>query len=81
MTQYDCFIDEPGLFNAPFFNMSLRESQAVDLQMRLALSLHTRRWSLLVMSAIASLSHSCNALVRTMAKLRTTTMSSTKAEG
>ena len=37
MTQYGCFIDEPGLFDAPFFNMSPRESQAVDPQMRLAL--------------------------------------------
>lgn len=37
MTQYGCFIDEPGLFDAPFFNMSPRESQVVDPQMRLAL--------------------------------------------
>jgi monodictyphenone polyketide synthase len=37
MTQYGCFIDEPGLFDAPFFNMSARESQVVDPQMRLAL--------------------------------------------
>ncbi|KFZ09857.1 hypothetical protein V501_05457 [Pseudogymnoascus sp. VKM F-4519 (FW-2642)] len=37
MTEYGCFIDEPGLFDAPFFNMSPRESQAVDPQMRLAL--------------------------------------------
>lgn len=37
MTQYGCFIDEPGLFDAPFFNMSPRESQTVDPQMRLAL--------------------------------------------
>ena len=22
MTQYGCFIDEPGMFDAPFFNMS-----------------------------------------------------------
>ncbi|KAJ5761815.1 Acyl transferase/acyl hydrolase/lysophospholipase [Penicillium nucicola] len=36
-TQYGCFIDEPGLFDAPFFNMSPRESQVVDPQMRLAL--------------------------------------------
>nr|P0CU67.1 RecName: Full=Atrochrysone carboxylic acid synthase; Short=ACAS; AltName: Full=Cladofulvin biosynthesis cluster protein G; AltName: Full=Non-reducing polyketide synthase claG [Fulvia fulva] len=37
MTQYGCFIDEPGLFDAPFFNMSPREAQTVDPQMRLAL--------------------------------------------
>lgn len=37
MTQYGCFIDEPGMFDAPFFNMSPRESQVVDPQMRLAL--------------------------------------------
>lgn len=37
MTQYGCFIDEPGLFDAPFFNMSPRESQIVDPQMRLSL--------------------------------------------
>ncbi|OKL55335.1 hypothetical protein UA08_09374 [Talaromyces atroroseus] len=37
MTQYGCFIDEPGLFDAPFFNMSPRESQVTDPQMRLAL--------------------------------------------
>ncbi|KAL9094354.1 MAG: hypothetical protein Q9165_003495 [Trypethelium subeluteriae] len=37
MTQYGCFIDEPGLFDAPFFNMSPREVQVVDPQMRLAL--------------------------------------------
>nr|POE56475.1 atrochrysone carboxylic acid synthase [Quercus suber] len=37
MTQYGCFIDEPGLFDAPFFNMSPREAQVVDPQMRLAL--------------------------------------------
>ncbi|KAG5927477.1 hypothetical protein E4U53_002862, partial [Claviceps sorghi] len=37
MTQYGCFIDEPGLFDAPFFNMSPRESQTTDPQMRLAL--------------------------------------------
>ena len=36
-TQYGCFIDEPGLFDAPFFNMSTREDQVVDPQMRLAL--------------------------------------------
>ncbi|KAF2272823.1 putative polyketide synthase [Westerdykella ornata] len=37
MTQYGCFIDEPGLFDAPFFNMSPRETRVVDPQMRLAL--------------------------------------------
>ena len=37
MTQYGCFIDEPGLFDGPFFNMSPREAQVVDPQMRLAL--------------------------------------------
>jgi hypothetical protein len=37
MTEYGCFIDEPGLFDAPFFNMSPREAQVVDPQMRLAL--------------------------------------------
>ncbi|KIA75323.1 polyketide synthase [Aspergillus ustus] len=37
MTQYGCFIDEPGLFDAPFFNMSPREAQIVDPQMRLTL--------------------------------------------
>ncbi|PHH89547.1 hypothetical protein CDD83_5806 [Cordyceps sp. RAO-2017] len=37
MTQYGCFIDAPGLFDAPFFNMSPREAQVVDPQMRLAL--------------------------------------------
>ncbi|KAI9727729.1 MAG: Non-reducing polyketide synthase PKS8-1 [Chrysothrix sp. TS-e1954] len=37
MTQYGCFIDNPGLFDAPFFNMSPREAQVVDPQMRLSL--------------------------------------------
>ena len=37
MTQYGCFIDEPGMFDAPFFNMSPREAQVTDPQMRLAL--------------------------------------------
>lgn len=37
MTQYGCFIDEPGVFDAPFFNMSPREAMAVDPQMRLSL--------------------------------------------
>lgn len=29
-TPYGCFIDEPGLFDAPFFNMSPREAQQTD---------------------------------------------------
>ncbi|EED13801.1 polyketide synthase, putative [Talaromyces stipitatus ATCC 10500] len=37
MTQYGCFIGEPGLFDAPFFNISPRESQVTDSQMRLVL--------------------------------------------
>jgi monodictyphenone polyketide synthase len=37
MTQYGCFIDDPGLFDAPFFNMSPREAQVADPQMRLSL--------------------------------------------
>ncbi|KAH0277588.1 putative polyketide synthase, partial [Aureobasidium melanogenum] len=37
MTQYGCFIDQPGMFDASFFNMSPREAQTVDPQMRLAL--------------------------------------------
>lgn len=37
MTQYGCFIDEPGMFDASFFNMSPREAQTVDPQMRLVL--------------------------------------------
>ena len=37
VTQYDCFIDELGLFDAPFFNVSPRESHVVEPQMRLAL--------------------------------------------
>lgn len=37
MTQYGCFIDEPGLFDASFFNMSPREAMVVDPQMRLSL--------------------------------------------
>ena len=36
-TQYGCFIDEPGLFDASFFNMSPREAMVVDPQMRLSL--------------------------------------------
>ncbi|KAI8934142.1 Non-reducing polyketide synthase PKS8-1 [Plenodomus lindquistii] len=37
MTQYGCFIDEPGMFDPSFFNMSPREALAVDPQMRLSL--------------------------------------------
>lgn len=37
MTPYGCFIDEPGLFDAPFFNMSPREAQQTDPTQRLAL--------------------------------------------
>lgn len=37
MTQYGCFIDEPGMFDAPFFNISPREAQILDPQMRLTL--------------------------------------------
>ncbi|KAL9479466.1 hypothetical protein ACSS6W_004252 [Trichoderma asperelloides] len=36
-TQYGCFIDEPGLFDAPFFNMSPRETEQTDPMQRLAL--------------------------------------------
>lgn len=36
-TPYGCFIDEPGLFDAPFFNMSPRETQQTDPMQRLAL--------------------------------------------
>lgn len=36
-TSYGCFIDEPGLFDAPFFNMSPREAQQTDPMQRLAL--------------------------------------------
>ena len=36
-TEYGCFIDEPGLFDAPFFNMSPREAQQTDPMQRLAL--------------------------------------------
>ncbi|KAJ5952332.1 uncharacterized protein N7479_010745 [Penicillium vulpinum] len=37
ITQYGCFIDEPGLFDAPFFNMSPREALQTDPMQRLAL--------------------------------------------
>ncbi|KAL8708708.1 MAG: hypothetical protein Q9220_006433 [cf. Caloplaca sp. 1 TL-2023] len=36
-TPYGCFIDEPGLFDAPFFNMSPREAAQTDPMQRLAL--------------------------------------------
>lgn len=36
-TPYGCFIDEPGLFDAPFFNMSPREAIQTDPMQRLAL--------------------------------------------
>lgn len=36
-TSYGCFIDEPGLFDAPFFNISPREAQQTDPMQRLAL--------------------------------------------
>lgn len=37
ITPYGCFIDEPGLFDAAFFNMSPREAQQTDPMQRLAL--------------------------------------------
>lgn len=36
-TEYGCFIDEPGLFDAPFFNISPKEAAQTDPQGRLAL--------------------------------------------
>lgn len=36
-TPYGCFIDEPGLMDAPFFNMSPREAQQTDPMQRLAI--------------------------------------------
>lgn len=36
-TAYGCFIDDPGFFDAPFFNMSPREAQQTDPMQRLAL--------------------------------------------
>lgn len=36
-TPYGCFIDEPGLFDAPFFNMSPREALQTDPMQRLAI--------------------------------------------
>jgi acyl transferase domain-containing protein len=35
--EFGCFIDEPGLFDAPFFNMSPREALQTDPMQRLAL--------------------------------------------
>jgi hypothetical protein len=37
LTSYGCFIDEPGLFDAAFFNMSPREALQTDPMQRLAL--------------------------------------------
>jgi monodictyphenone polyketide synthase len=37
LTPYGCFIDEPGLFDAPFFNMSPREAVQTDPMQRLAI--------------------------------------------
>ncbi|KAI1493823.1 beta-ketoacyl synthase [Biscogniauxia mediterranea] len=37
MAPYGCFIDEPGLFDAPFFNMSPREAQQTDPMQQLAI--------------------------------------------
>ncbi|KAG6358778.1 hypothetical protein INS49_012297 [Diaporthe citri] len=37
ITPYGCFIDNPGLFDAPFFNMSPREALQTDPMQRLAL--------------------------------------------
>ncbi|KAH8698795.1 putative polyketide synthase [Talaromyces proteolyticus] len=36
-TPYGCFIDDPGLFDAPFFNMSPREAEQTDPMQRLAI--------------------------------------------
>lgn len=37
-TPYGCFIDQPGLFDPRFFNMSPREATQTDPMQRLALS-------------------------------------------
>ncbi|MCJ1307459.1 hypothetical protein MMC25_001105 [Agyrium rufum] len=37
LTPYGCFVDDPGLFDAGFFNMSPREAQQTDPMQRLAL--------------------------------------------
>lgn len=36
-TPYGCFIDEPGLFDAAFFNISPKEAEQIDPMQRLAL--------------------------------------------
>ncbi|KAF3058488.1 Conidial yellow pigment biosynthesis polyketide synthase [Daldinia childiae] len=36
-TQYGCFIDNPGFFDAPFFNISPKEAEQTDPMQRLAL--------------------------------------------
>ncbi|KAK6206284.1 Conidial yellow pigment biosynthesis polyketide synthase [Colletotrichum tabaci] len=36
-TQYGCFVDDPGFFDAGFFNMSPREAEQTDPMQRLAL--------------------------------------------
>ncbi|KAJ5697002.1 hypothetical protein N7536_007414 [Penicillium majusculum] len=36
-TAYGCFIDDPGLLDAPFFNMSPREAEQTDPMQRLAI--------------------------------------------
>ncbi|KAK6222859.1 Type I Iterative PKS [Pestalotiopsis sp. IQ-011] len=36
-TQFGCFIDEPGMFDSAFFNMSPREAKQTDPMQRLAL--------------------------------------------
>ncbi|KAJ5401084.1 hypothetical protein N7465_011573 [Penicillium sp. CMV-2018d] len=38
-TAYGCFIDEPGLLDAPFFSMSPREAEQTDPMQRLALGI------------------------------------------
>ncbi len=37
VTPYGCFVDDPGLFDAQFFNMSPREAEQTDPMQRLAL--------------------------------------------
>ena len=37
VTPYGCFVDDPGLFDAQFFNMSPREAETTDPMQRLAL--------------------------------------------
>lgn len=38
MTPYGCFINKPGLFDAPFFNMFPHEAQQTDPMQHLALA-------------------------------------------